>query len=253
MEFAFLEERIVEDSKQHSWIYRQLFTNWKKFEVIYVYLLILLQVAVYAIAPDSFIGMVSGLAGVLCLVYGMKGRKISFIFGIIQCLAMTYVAWISHAYGSFAMDIIYVISQPIGWFLWGRDEATRSFSPSTRRVIFGGAFVAWAVGWLILTMLNGQLPYFDSINFVVSLIAQALYIFKYKENWSLWIVVNIANVLYWGILTVQTMTGATNIGSLGANLSQVALQFALLFNSVYANKVWASGEADNEGGANSLK
>ena len=52
----------------------------------------------------------------------MKGRKSSFIFGFIQCVAMTYVAWISHAYGLFAMDIVYVISQPIGWYLWGRQQ-----------------------------------------------------------------------------------------------------------------------------------
>ena len=38
-------------------------------------------------------------------------------------------------------------------------------------------------------------------------------------------------------------------GTLGANLSQVALQAALLFNAIYAQKVWSSGEANNEGGA----
>ncbi len=84
---------------------------------------------------------------------------------------------------------------------------------------------------------------------MVSLIAQMLYILKYKENWSLWIVVNIANLTYWSILTAQMMMGQNDIGSLGANMSQVALQFALLFNAVYANRVWARGEADNEGGA----
>ena len=98
-------------------------------------------------------------------------------------------------------------------------------------------------------MVHGQLPYFDSINFVVSFIAQLLYIMKYQENWSLWIIVNGANIIYWGILAVQTMMGTNHIGSLGASLSQIALQFALLFNSLYATKVWASGEADNEGGA----
>ncbi|MBR2214770.1 MAG: nicotinamide mononucleotide transporter [Selenomonadaceae bacterium] len=233
----------------HGWLYNQLFTKWKGFEISYVSVLLLLQLVVYAIEPDSVIGMISGVAGVLCLVFGMKGRKISFIFGTVQCLAMTYIAWISHAYGSFAMDIIYVISQPIGWFMWGREQATHSFQPSTRYRIFAGAFVAWLVGWFILARLEGQLPYFDSINFVVSLIAQLLYILKYKENWSLWIVVNIANFVYWSILTVQMMTGANEIGTLGANMSQVALQAALLFNSVYANRVWARGEADNEGGA----
>ena len=241
---------MAESVSQGNWFYRQLFTKWKKFEITYVSILILLQLVVYAIVPDSPIGMVSGVAGVLCLVYGMKGRKISFLFGIVQCLAMTYIAWISHAYGSFAMDIIYVISQPIGWFMWGQNEATRSFEPGTKRKIFAGAFAAWIVGWIVLSMLEGQLPYFDSINFVVSLIAQLLYILKYKENWSLWIVVNIANLTYWSLLTVQMLMCDNQIGTLGANLSQVALQVALLFNSVYANKVWASGEADNEGGAN---
>lgn len=220
-------------------LFTELFSGWKPFEIGYVSVLLLLQVVAYIIAPDSLIGMISGLAGVLCLVYGMKGRKITFVFGIIQCLAMTYIAFISKAYGSFAMDIIYVISQPIGYFMWGKDEAIRSFTKKQRNAVFIGAFIAWLIGWLVLSMLNGQLPYFDSINLVISLIAQTLYIFKFKENWSLWIIVNIANVLYWVILTAQFMMGYSQIGSLGANLSQVALQFALLFNSIYANKVWA--------------
>lgn len=75
---------------------------------------------------------------------------------------------------------------------------------------------------------------------------------KYQENWSLWIVVNLANIIYWGILAVQVITGITHIGTFGAALSQVALQAALLFNSFYATKVWSSGEADNEGGAGQL-
>lgn len=235
----------------NTWLYKQLFTNWKKFEVTYVSILILIQLAVFLIVPDSLIGMISGVTGTLSLVYGMKGRKIAFIFGTIQCLAMTYIAWISHAYGSFAMDIFYVISQPIGWFMWGHDQATHRFSLASRKKLFVGAFVAWLIGWWILALLHGQLPYFDSINFVVSFIAQLLYILKYQENWSLWIVVNLANILYWSILSIQVMTGATDIGSLGAYLSQVALQVALLFNSIYATKVWASGEADNEGGTKS--
>lgn len=218
---------------------KELFSDWKPLEVVYVGVLILLQIIAYIIAPDSIIGMISGVTGVLALVYGMKGRKVTFLFGIIQCLAMTYIAYISRAYGSFAMNIIYVISQPIGWFLWGKDEAIRSFSKKQRQYIFAGAFVAWAIGWAVLAKLQGQLPYFDSINLVISLIAQTLYILKYKENWSLWIIVNIANVLYWIILTFQFITGRTDIGSLGSNLSQVALQLALLFNSIYATKVWS--------------
>lgn len=226
-------------NNSHSWLYNQLFLDWKKFEVIYCLGLITLQLLVYAIAPDSLIGMLSGVTGIMSLVYGMKGRRVAFIFGTIQCIAMTYIAWISHAYGSFSMDIIYVISQPIGWFMWGNDESVHQFSNKMRQLIFFGAFIAWLMGWFILSQVNGQLPYFDSINFVLSFIAQILYILKYRENWSLWIIVNLANLIYWSVLTIQILNGDTAIGTLGANLSQVALQAALLFNSIYATKVWA--------------
>lgn len=226
-------------NNSHSWLYNQLFLDWKKFEVIYCLGLITLQLLVYAIAPDSFVGMLSGVTGIMSLVYGMKGRRVAFIFGTIQCIAMTYIAWISHAYGSFSMDIIYVISQPIGWFMWGNDESVHQFSNKMRQLIFFGAFIAWLMGWFILSQVNGQLPYFDSINFVLSFIAQILYILKYRENWSLWIIVNLANLIYWSVLTIQILNGDTAIGTLGANLSQVALQAALLFNSIYATKVWA--------------
>lgn len=224
---------------QQSWLYRELFTGWKTFELQYISVLLLLQIIAYAIAPDTLIGMLSGLAGVICLVYGMKGRKINFIFGFIQCIAMTYIAYISQAYGAALMGVIYVISQPIGWIMWGKDEAIRSLTTRQRSAVFMGAFIAWLAGWAVLYQMEGQLPYFDSINLVISLIAQTLYICKFKENWSLWIVVNIANLLYWVILTVQFITGGTDVGSLGANLSQVALQSALLFNSIYASKMWA--------------
>ena len=206
---------MINTTNDHSWLFTQLFSNWKKFEIIYVTILLLLQVGVYFIAPDSWIGMLSGVFGTIALVYGMKGRKVTFIFGFIQCIAMTYIAWQSHTWGTFVMDIFYVISQPIGWYVIG--------------------------------LFHGQLPYFDSFNLVVSFIAQLLYILKYQENWSLWIWVNTANIIYWIILAIRFQMGV-HIGTFGGDLSQIALQAALLFNSIYATKVWASGEADNEGG-----
>ena len=60
-------------------------------------------------------------------------------------------------------------------------------------MLFSSAF------WGIDALLNGQLPYFDALNLIIPLIAQVLYILKYKENWSLWIVVNTAAVIYWTI------------------------------------------------------
>ena len=55
------------DTNAAKRFYSQLFTNWKRFEVAYVTILILLQLVVFAIVPDSPIGMISGVAGIIAL------------------------------------------------------------------------------------------------------------------------------------------------------------------------------------------
>lgn len=124
--------------------------------------------------------------------------------------------------------------------------------PSVSARKFGSTFLP---GWSWLTLLVGTLlaSLMDNChtsihyNLVVSFIAQLLYVLKYQENWSLWILVNIAHVIYWSTLAIRYKMGV-HIGTFGGDLSQGALEAAALFNSLYATKVWASGEADNEGG-----
>lgn len=166
-------------------------------------------------------------------VYGMKGRNVTFVFGVLQYIAMGYIAITTHAYGSFAIDVLYVISQPIGWYFWIINHKIRAFTPQMRWVIIAISVISWLVGGIFLAHVNGQLPYLDSVNFVVSFIAQVLFIFRFQENWMLWIVVNGAGLIYWAILAYWTFNGQSGLGSLGNNVSQVALQFALLFNAIY--------------------
>ncbi|OYA81387.1 nicotinamide mononucleotide transporter [Escherichia coli] len=124
------------------WLKQQLLEGWLRFEIGYISILLVVQIIAYLIVPDSPVGMMSGIMGVMAIVMGMKGRKITFIFGFIQCTAMSYIAWKSHAYGSFIMDIIYTISQPVGWFMWGNDQAVNTFNRKARSRIFIGAIVA---------------------------------------------------------------------------------------------------------------
>ena len=86
----------IQTERQHNWWDSQLF-NWKKFEISYISVLLLLQFLAYAIVPDSPIGC-SWCSRCTLFSLWIKGRKISFIFGTVQCIAMTYIAWISHAY-----------------------------------------------------------------------------------------------------------------------------------------------------------
>lgn len=237
---------ITQTERTHGWWYEQLFTDWKPFEIFYTICLVLLQLAAYLWIPSSLMGIASGIFGVLCLVYGMKGKNVTFVFGILQYFAMGYIAITTHAYGSVAIDIFYVFSQPVGWYFWVINDKVRFFSTKMRVVIGIISVIAWIGGWIVLAHVQGQLPYLDSINFVISFIAQVLFIFKFQENWALWIVVNGAGFIYWLILAIRTFNGQTGLGTLGDIVSQVALQLALLFNAVYAYRQWSNGSANRK-------
>lgn len=215
----------------------QLFGGWSKFEILYIPSLLWLQVIAFIIAPDTRIGVISGICGVLAVVLGMKGRKLTFFFGLIQCAAMAWIAFSENAYGYFLMSLVYLISMPIGWLLWGKsnDETVRHLAAKGMLFLFGFAIIAWFVCGFVLNYVGGELPYMDSLNLVIPLIAQTLYVLKYRENWILWIVVNVVAVSYWVALTMQNYLSAEPFG---ASLSQVALNGALLFNSLYALWVW---------------
>ena len=51
------------------------------------------QIIAYALAPDSPLGMISGIAGILCVVLVSKGKISNYFFGLILLTPIFYVAW----------------------------------------------------------------------------------------------------------------------------------------------------------------
>lgn len=57
--------------------------------------------------------------------------------------------------------------------------------------------MAAITGGLLLSRLGGNLPYVDSTSTVLSVVAQILCVRRYREQWLLWIVVNVVTVIMW--------------------------------------------------------
>ncbi|MWP81963.1 nicotinamide riboside transporter PnuC, partial [Glaesserella parasuis] len=47
----------------------EFFSGWKPFEVAWLFLFIAAQIGVYIYYPDSIIGMVAGISGIICNVF----------------------------------------------------------------------------------------------------------------------------------------------------------------------------------------
>lgn len=227
----------------------QFFGGWEKFQIIYVSILIAIQVAVFALSTsfstgtstyENTLSLIMQLSGVLAVVYGMLGRKVSFIFTILQS-----GIWAYQSLGNISQlgqAIFYIASVPFGLYLWGRDDtATKSLTTKTKTIIFSIAFIFAALfTWLGMIYMHQQ--FFDAVAgsgaFALAIVAQVLYIKRYTENWTLWVYTNIANITDFIYIAFSVYNGTNTSYTLVGALAQVAMNSALLFNSVYAGKVW---------------
>ncbi len=66
----------------------ELFGGWKAFEVVWLFIFLAAQIGTYIVNPDSLVAMVSGVTGILCVVFVSKGKISNYLFGLI--FAYTY-------------------------------------------------------------------------------------------------------------------------------------------------------------------
>ena len=98
-----------------TWIKKE-FGNLSKFDVTFLTLMLVLQIAVYFFAPDSILGIISGISGVISVVLCARG-KISFYFiGFVQTISYLYLAWQNHFYGEVMENIFLPRDYGLGYF-----------------------------------------------------------------------------------------------------------------------------------------
>ena len=77
----------------------ELFGGWKPFEVIWIFLFLAAQIFAYIQEPDSLLAMISGIAGILCVVFVGKGKISNYLFGLIFAYTYFYVSLDNKFYG----------------------------------------------------------------------------------------------------------------------------------------------------------
>lgn len=98
---------------------KEFIHGYSLFDRIYMLSMLALQIIVFCIAPDSLLGIVAGISGVISVVLCAKG-KISFYFiGFIQTTTYLFLAWENRFYGEVLENIFYLVTMIWG-FLYGR-------------------------------------------------------------------------------------------------------------------------------------
>ncbi|MBE2898832.1 nicotinamide riboside transporter PnuC [Pasteurellaceae bacterium 20609_3] len=214
----------------------ELFSGWTPFEAFWLFLFLAAQIGAYIYAPDSVLGMISGISGILCVVFVGKGKISNYLFGLIFAYTYFYISLSQGFYGEMTTTLyVYIPAQFIGYFLW---KANMQKATGTELI---QARALSVVGWLttlaiivvgsavfisILRYYGGNSTSLDGISTVIVVVAQVLMILRYREQWILWIALNIVSIMLW--ITAEEPGG----------LSIVMMYVAYLLNSLYGYYNW---------------
>lgn len=160
------------------------------------------QVATYALAEDSLLSLVSGIAGVISVVLCSQ-RKLSFYFwGFLQIGTFMVICINEHLYGKLFENGFYLITMIGGLLMWKRNEQhhtveTRSLNKLTLLFVVIQSLFAVLVVEIVLTAIGGEQPFMDSFTTIFAIVAQLLMIYRYRESWLFWLVVDIACIIIW--------------------------------------------------------
>ncbi len=160
------------------------------------------------------IDALAAVCGVFCVVLCAAGKRCQYYWGFVNIVAYIVIAFINRYYGEVMLNALYYLpTQFIGYRQWSRHydrEQDQVEGPKMdgRRVLIWAACSAAGIFLykLVLDALNGNATLLDSMSTVLSLAANALMVLRYREQWALWIIVDIVTVVMWAIAGDMLMT-----------------------------------------------
>lgn len=175
-------------------------TTW-----IFLILGLLVQVVTYWIVPNNPWSLVSGIFGICSVVLGAQGHILTFVFGFAQVATYTYICCLERFYAEVAMNIYYFITMIYGVYCWRSRMSNESLQVQTRRlspkvlpmVVVGIMLLSVLTGWLLKRYTDDPQPYMDAFTTVPAIAAQLLMVLAYREQWYLWLMVDVLAVVLW--------------------------------------------------------
>ena len=207
--------------------------GYSLFDKLFMVSMLLVQIIVFCVSPDSVLGVIAGISGVISVVLCAKG-KISFYFiGFVQTITYTFLAWRNCFYGEVLENIFYLITMIWGIFVWKKNSTVDDNGSAHVEVlkftpvmwvlsILGTVACTLGMGYWLDSIGSAQ-AYTDAATNVLAIFAQILMVKRYKEQWLWWFIIDILCLKMWFV---------------AGNWSMVAMYVAWTINCVYGWYNW---------------
>lgn len=218
--------------------------GWHPFEIVWLCSFSLISVVLSIVWQDSLFGLTVFFTGVVCVVLAAKGSIWTYAFGAYNTLGYAWVSYVSGLYGETMLNALFFFPmQIIGWLLWKNrmaDTEVKMRQMPLKRMMFlfaGCTLAVIAYGTWLSTLPGQQTPYLDAVTNVLSVFAMILMALRFREQWGLWIVVNVVSITMWSL---RLFDGSPDAGTM------VVMWSAYLVNSVYGWVRWSKGANQSE-------
>lgn len=153
------------------------------------------------VQAQSALELWAAVTGFVCVWLTVRENIWCWPVGIVSAVYYVVVFAQAKLYADMGLQVVFVVLQFYGWYEWLHGGADREAlvvarTPPRMRLVLSGVFVVATVGLAqsLYRYTDASLPWVDSTQTVLSLIAQLLLSYKYVENWMLWIVVDVVSI-----------------------------------------------------------
>ena len=212
---------------------QEFMRGYSLFDKLFMVSMLLVQIVVFCVSPDSVLGVIAGISGVISVVLCAKG-KISFYFiGFVQTITYTFLAWRNCFYGEVMENIFYLVTMVWGIFVWKKNSTVDDNGSAHVEVlkftpvmwvlsILGTVACTLGMGYWLDSIGSAQ-AYTDAATNVLAIFAQILMVKRYKEQWLWWFIIDILCLKMWFV---------------AGNWSMVAMYVAWTINCIYGWYNW---------------
>lgn len=215
---------------------------WNSFEIAWVFIFLSLGIIITIITNDSILNFIILITGILCVVFAAKGRIFTYVFGIINSILYSYTAYSNGLFGEVGLNILFYIPMNfIGFFIWKKHLSNRIVIMKKMNIIktiiilLISSFSIFMLGFFLSSLRGQNTPYLDASTNIIGITATFLMIWRYREQWLLYIILNLLTITMW----LLRFANGSSDGSI-----MILMWTAFLINSVYGFYNW-SKNAEN--------
>lgn len=220
---------------------------WKPYEIVWLCLFSSIALYQALFLNVGWFAFSVFLSGIFCVILAAKGHITNYVIGLYNCFGYAWIAQCNGLYGEVGLNLFFFAPMSlVGLFLWrnkltGARVLMRTMAVFPRiLLLFGVLAVTAPLGYLLDSISGQNTPYIDASTNVLSVAATFLMALRYREQWMLYIALNVLSVVMW---CCRYMSGSSD------GMIMLALWSAYLVNSIYGWWNWGRGAENDRQGA----